>query len=110
MRGSPAPWIWPKVPLLTVDTGLFKFTWFGKLNASPRNCSEVPSRNRKLRVTARSRLNTPGPLKLLYPRFPYVPAAAGLNAPDVIQETQGVWMHALRLLRYGFTSERRLGV
>src|SRR5688572_27323621 len=80
MRGSPAPWILPNAPLFNDDTGVFRFTQFSTLNASPRNCSVWFSATLKVRVSPISNWNTPGPFILFAPRVPYVPVAGGANA------------------------------
>src|SRR6266849_7920836 len=41
-RSEPFPVTRPNDPLVGFVVGLFRFGWFGKLNASARNCTRVP--------------------------------------------------------------------
>src|SRR5579871_5553621 len=46
------------------------------LKASPRACNAKRSVIRKFRLSARSKLNVPGPVTALRPRFPGVPTGS----------------------------------
>src|ERR1051326_1668520 len=84
VRPSAADRILPKLGSVRVGVGadvgvgwfgLFGFTWFGKLNASARNCMDCFSLIRNTRVRPMSILILPGPRIFPEPRFPYVPVA-----------------------------------
>src|SRR5438309_10968847 len=96
MRGSLAVRSLPNVGLLRLISGhargdatplmalAQKFTWFAKLNASARNCSDWPSRIENDRVTPISKRTKPGPTIFREPAFPYVPNAGCRKAAGLI--------------------------
>jgi len=65
----------PNDPLVGFVVGLFRFGWFGKLNASARNCTRVPVDAPTVLKSAISQLcvcgREPG-----CPALPNLPAAA----------------------------------
>ena len=60
--------------------GTPKFAWLNRLKNSLRNATVWPSRGRNVLTRDRFRLNSFGPIKVLRPRFPYVPAAGNTKA------------------------------
>ena len=75
----------PKFTLFSAVVGLLGFTWFGKLNASARNCSVWFSEIWNVRVRPISIRMIPGPRMFPAARFPYVPAAGAWNAAGFSQ-------------------------
>src|SRR6267142_5217409 len=80
IRASLADVINPKFGLLSADTGLFRFTRLNTLNASARTCTARSPPMRNDRTSPMSTLKRPGPIRLLFTRLPYAPAAGARNA------------------------------
>src|ERR1700730_11176439 len=89
IRGSRALRMAPKPPALTVLTGPLKFERLKKLKKSARKLAVKPSRMVNAFDTPKSVLNSPGPRKAPFERFPYVPSAGSAKADGSSLSTHG---------------------
>src|SRR5712692_5607034 len=62
--------IWPKVDAVSEFCGCVKFGWFNRLNASARNCSEMPSLMLVFFAMEKSTSWNPGEVRMLRPALP----------------------------------------
>ncbi|PYS08303.1 MAG: hypothetical protein DMG15_27475 [Acidobacteria bacterium] len=63
-----------------IGKGMPKFVWFKTLKISARNCRLRPSVKRVVLKTETSTIADPGPIRILRPAFPYVPAGGRTKA------------------------------
>src|SRR5436190_1173288 len=80
LRSALFPVTRPNDPLVGFVVGLVRFGWFGKLNASARNCTRVPLGAPTVLNSAMSQLCVCGPRTGLRPALPNVPAAGRVKA------------------------------
>jgi hypothetical protein len=65
--------------------------WFGKLNASKRNCSSLPSTMGKFFNVEKSQDRVPGPIRRLRVILPYAPFAGSVKA-GMLNQPLAVWL------------------
>ncbi len=80
-------------------SGLLKFGWFAKLNASKRSSKCIRSLTVNSRLSAASRFTALGPSKESFPAFPKVPIGLG-TYPDGVSQSS-----VLRLRTYGLPTK-----